>query len=533
VTDVATDAPEQSPPARHSNADRTTGNAGRTDDVPQRRRWLGRFNRRPGPLGLRRRILLIFTLGALGLATFLAFTTYGLVRSNLADQRDRSSIAEAYRNSRQVTGRLRAEDADMAAVTDALESSGTGPFVLRWNGEWSPPTSGLSESSIPEALQERVITENIDARMITEVDGRTYEIVGISLEGVNAQYFEFFDLEEDNDTLSNVALSLLLAATITTGLGVLAGMLAARRAVRPVTDASEAAKAIAGGRLETRLAPTDDPDLGVLASSFNDMAAALQQRVERDARFASDVSHELRSPLMTLSASIDVMEARRDEMPERAQAALDLLVSDVARFRGLVEDLLEISRFDAGAIRLHLEDLRVSQFVRNAIAVSSAPNIQVTTSPRAENAIIGGDRRRLARVIANLIDNALAYGAGEPEVSIEDGNAEHEPLTHIKIAIEDHGPGVPVEERSLIFERFARGISAGQRSGSEGAGLGLALVDEHIRLHDGRVWVEDRSDGEPGARFVIELPARMPIDYVAPEPDGGSVPEPMGSTEPA
>ena len=81
-------------------------------------------------------------------------------------------------------------------------------------------------------------------------------------------------------------------------------------------------------------------------------------------------------------------------------------------------------------------------------------------------------------------------------------------LTHVKIAVEDHGPGVPVEERALIFERFSRGISAGQRSGSEGAGLGLALVDEHIRLHDGRVWVEDRSDGQQGARFVIELPAR-------------------------
>jgi signal transduction histidine kinase len=228
------------------------------------------------------------------------------------------------------------------------------------------------------------------------------------------------------------------------------------------------------------------------------------------------VSHELRSPLMTLSASVDVMEARRDEMPERAQAALDLLVSDVARFRGLVEDLLEISRFDAGAIRLHLEDLQVSQFVRNAVAVSSAPGVAVTCTPRAERAIIAGDRRRLARVVANLIDNALAYGAGEPEVDIEDANAPDEPLTHVKIAVEDHGPGVPVEERALIFERFARGVSAGRRSGSEGAGLGLALVDEHIRLHDGRVWVEDRSDGEPGARFVIELPAREPIDYVRP-----------------
>ena len=84
---------------------------------------------------------------------------------------------------------------------------------------------------------------------------------------------------------------------------------------------------------------------------------------------------------------------------------------------------------------------------------------------------------------------------------------EGEPIGHVWIAVEDHGPGVPLEERELIFERFARGAVAGRRSSSDGAGLGLALVDEHIRLHGGRVWVEDRADGEPGARFVLELPA--------------------------
>ena len=263
------------------------------------------------------------------------------------------------------------------------------------------------------------------------------------------------------------------------------------------------------------LEPTDDPDLSVLANSFNDMASALQLRIERDARFASDVSHELRSPLMTLAASIEVMEGRRDEMPERAQAALDLLSGDVTRFQGLVEDLLEISRFDAGAIRLHLEELLVAEFVRNAVAVSSLPDTRVNVTERAEQVLIRGDRRRLARVVANLIDNARIHGGGEPEVAIAVVDADDAPVTHVQIAVSDHGTGIPVDERELVFERFARGGGAGRRTGSDGAGLGLALVDEHIRLHGGRVWIEDRSDGEPGARFVLELPASEIADETA------------------
>jgi signal transduction histidine kinase len=122
-------------------------------------------------------------------------------------------------------------------------------------------------------------------------------------------------------------------------------------------------------------------------------------------------------------------------------------------------------------------------------------------------AVIRGDRRRLARVIANLIDNARAYGGAEPEVTITEFNQPDEAMSHILIAVEDRGPGVAPEERDLIFERFARGGGAGRRTGSEGAGLGLALVDEHVRMHGGRVWVEDRLDGDSGARFVIEMPA--------------------------
>jgi signal transduction histidine kinase len=480
--------------------------------------------RRSGGVGLRRRILLIFTLGSLTLSAFLAVTTYGLVRSNLIEQRYATNRQAAYSHAQVVQRALRTGAQPLTDASDQLAQLGVQRAVVHYNGEWSVGVSRFGNQELPPGLVTTVLTDGEPARMIAVVGGETVMVFGIPLQDLGA-YFEYFDLGEDNRTLSNVALSLFLAGTITTLLGVLLGVFAARRAVRPVAEAAQAAKAIAGGHLGTRLPPTDDPDLGVLAGSFNDMASALQLRIERDARFASDVSHELRSPLMTLSASVEVMEARRHELPERAQAALDLLASDVSRFQGLVEDLLEISRFDAGAIRLHLEDLQVVQFVRHAVAASSSPTTSVVATGRAEDAIIRGDRRRLARALANLIDNAKAYGGGDPEITISDASVPDEPLTHVQIGVEDHGPGVPVEERALIFERFARGITAGRRSGSEGAGLGLALVDEHVRIHGGRVWVEDRLDGTPGARFVIELPAHEPAAEPPEEPDAAAIAE--------
>jgi signal transduction histidine kinase len=140
------------------------------------------------------------------------------------------------------------------------------------------------------------------------------------------------------------------------------------------------------------------------------------------------------------------------------------------------------------------------------VSISSAAETPVRIADNAHDLVIKGDRRRLARVIANLIDNGRSYGGGDMIVSVFAPDDE-EPPTQVWITVDDHGPGVAPSERELIFERFARGGVAGRRSGSEGAGLGLALVSEHVRLHRGRVWVDDRPDGLEGARFVIELPA--------------------------
>ena len=461
---------------------------------------------RPAALGLRRRILLIITLGSIALSVFLATTTFGLTRSNLVTERDEVAIATSRRNALGVERDLRPTlPPEPVTARASLERIGVQRYMI-WYQDSQYGTPPYTRDNIPPDLFDQVVVEGISARQIVRIDDELNIVVGWAVPNVGA-YFEFFPLDDVDSSLSNLRVALFLAALITTGLGVLVGIFSARRAVRPLGAAAQAASAIAGGRLDTRLENTEDPDLRVLTESFNDMAEALERRVERDARFASDVSHELRSPLMTLAASVEVMEARRDELPERARSALDLLSSDVIRFQGLVEDLLEISRFDAGAIRLNMDEMLAAEFVRQAVAVSSAPTTPVRASERAELAIIRGDKRRLARVIANLIDNARAYGGGEPEITIDVTNPPSEPMSHITIAVEDHGLGVAPEERSLIFERFARGGGAGRRTGSEGAGLGLSLVDEHVRMHGGRVWVEDRLDGEPGARFVIELMA--------------------------
>jgi two-component system sensor histidine kinase MtrB len=200
---------------------------------------------------------------------------------------------------------------------------------------------------------------------------------------------------------------------------------------------------------------------------------------------------------MTLRASIGVMQTRRDELSERAAQALDLLTDDVDRFEHLVQDLLEISRSDAGALEAGL--VNISELVQHTVAqLDRQPPIEV--DELARNALVMGDKRRLAQVLDNLLRNAEKYGDGATRVEVT-GDARH-----VFIAVEDDGPGVAPSERELIFERFTRGAAARKRGSGHGAGLGLALVDEHARRHGGSARVENKSDGSRGARFVVELP---------------------------
>jgi signal transduction histidine kinase len=203
---------------------------------------------------------------------------------------------------------------------------------------------------------------------------------------------------------------------------------------------------------------------------------------------------------MTMAAAVDVLEAQRERLDERSVQAVYLVNDEVSRFRQLVEDLLEISRYDAGAVRLDRDEIRLAEFVLQAVGASGYDDVPIELDAELAGVVVQADKRRLARVIANLLGNAATYGGGATAVSLRRVDDA------VRIAVEDHGPGVPPEDRDRIFDRFARGGTAGRRGSTEGVGLGLALVAEHVNLHGGKVWVEDRSDGAEGARFVVELP---------------------------
>ncbi|HEY3141089.1 MAG TPA: HAMP domain-containing sensor histidine kinase [Acidimicrobiales bacterium] len=459
-------------------------------------------------LGLRARITIAFAVGAFILSTVLAATTWGLTRQNLLDQRESAAITLVFSNAKKVNQALTPDGEDPAGSLVDLPTPGDSHPILRIGEIWYPRDQLFGEDSLPPELVD-LVTQNQPASMRFRYRDETHLAVGIPLPSANGAYFEVVSLKELEDTLESLGVSLVGAALATTLAGAALGWWAARRVLRPLAGIGGAAQAIAHGRLDTRVEASNDPDLRPLADSFNEMASALEEQIQRDTRFASNVSHELRSPLTTLSASITVLENHREDMPKRAQAALDLMVADVNRFRQLIEDLLEISRFDAGVMHLDLDDLRIAELVMQAVNISTDAEIPLDIDAELAGVVLQADKRRLVRVIANLLDNAAKYAGGASRVELRQVDG------HIQIAVEDEGPGVPPDDRLRIFDRFSRGLVAGdRRSTGDGVGLGLSLVAEHIRLHGGEVWVEDRPDEKQGARFVVSLPTPCPDDDV-------------------
>jgi signal transduction histidine kinase len=375
----------------------------------------------------------------------------------------------------------------------------------------------VNASAIPHQLRAEVLGGTAATQTYrTPRMGVPVIVVGVPIPSVHSAYFEVFDLSDLDHTLHVLGLTLFVAGAVTTLLGIGLGRFASTRALVPLADVSRAAGAIAGGDLDTRLdQDAADPDLEGLTLSFNAMVDQLQERIEREARFNSDVSHELRSPLTTLAASLEVLEADCDQLPPRSQSALQLLSDDLHRFQRMVTDLLEMSRADA-ASDVFLEEVNVSELVRRSVEAAAAgidgqapPAVHV--DPAVRDWRVDVDKRRFERVMANLLENAANYGGGATEIAVRPGTGVGAAgaagrAVGVEVTVDDAGPGIEPAERSKVFERFYRGSASGRRGAGTGTGLGLSLVAEHMRAMHGQVRVETSPAG--GARLVVALPVR-------------------------
>jgi signal transduction histidine kinase len=224
------------------------------------------------------------------------------------------------------------------------------------------------------------------------------------------------------------------------------------------------------------------------------MVDQLSARMQRDRRFAADVSHELRSPLQTLSAAVSVVTRRREHLDERTATALGLIADEITRFQALVHDLLELARSDQPAQRTQVDIADLARLTcRSRDIDDSIVQIQPGTP-----VMWSVDRRRIEQLLANLLDNAEKYGGGAVAV-----RAGHTSDGSCFLEVDDDGPGVSPEDRDTIFDRFVRGRTANSRGAGDGTGLGLALVAQHAAAHSGRACVLERPGG--GARFRAEL----------------------------
>jgi two-component system, OmpR family, sensor histidine kinase MtrB len=444
-------------------------------------------------LGLRARVTAVLGLGALVLSASFAGLAYELTRTSLLEERERTAIRAAYFDASVVRGGLGgAEPAVREALTLLAPSDNRQP-VIRRDGQWFAREVDLGvTASIPAALQE-LVESGTPAVQRVPVRGSTALVVGVPLLDVETAYFEVTLLDELQRTLRVLATVLVAAALLTTSAGAALGSTVSRRALRPLGEVAAAAGSIAAGDLSARVARDSDPDLDRLAVAFNSMVDEVQARSEADRRFAADVSHELRSPLQTLSAATTILERRRQGLDERTSAAVHLLTSEVERFEQLVTDLLELAKTDRPADRRPTD---VAQLARSLLGSRGLSPDLVETGGTTTVADV--DPRRMEQVLANLIDNANRHGGGVVRLCVAVHGGQ------LRVEVDDEGPGVPPDERELVFDRFARGRAASARGGSEGTGLGLALVEQHVTAHRGRVWITDRPGG--GARFCVALP---------------------------
>jgi two-component system sensor histidine kinase MtrB len=411
-------------------------------------------------------------------------------------------------------------------------------------GPASVPTvlsSDVGLPSVPARLRDAIARDpghqQIQIISISSTEGTPVSavIVGsrvtLPVAGQYELYF-VFPLEREQQTLRVVARTFALGGFALVLLVGAVAFVVTRLVVDPVRRAALVAERLSSGRLHERMRARGEDDIAKLGKSFNAMADSLQQQIRQledlsrvQQRFVSDVSHELRTPLTTIRMAGDLIHDSRVDFDPSVARSAELLHNEIDRFESLLTDLLEISRFDAGAAVLDLEatDLRhtTDRAIESVSALADRRGSRLDVIPTEGPCVAEIDPRRVERILRNLLVNAIEHGEGRP-VTVRLGFNQRA----VAVSVRDSGVGLRPGEAGLVFTRFWRADPARART-SGGTGLGLAISQEDARLHDG--WLQAWGEPGMGSCFRLTLPRRtgVPIDRsplaLTPEEDRSSV----------
>jgi len=382
--------------------------------------------------------------------------------------------------------------------------------------------TGVQESDIPPTLRHRVDQFPVQQyQQVVRLDRPTPShpqatrpavLVGSLVEVPSAGWYELyivFDLDSEEQLLATVGRSFVVGGFALVLLVAAVAAVVTRQVVAPVRQAARTAEKLASGRLDQRMQVRGEDDLARLGGAFNEMATSLERQIHRleelsrvQRRFVSDVSHELRTPLTTIRMATEMIYEARESFDPSLMRSAELLSDQLDRFEALLVDLLEISRFDAGAAALDLDTEDVCEVVGRVVTglrpLAERRGSEVRVLPVTSSCTADIDARRVERVVRNLLANAIEHGEGRP-IDVGVGADDHA----VAVVVRDRGVGLRPSELRMVFNRFWRADPARTMGGT---GLGLAIAVEDAHLHGGRleVW------GAPGAgaSFRLTVPRR-------------------------
>ncbi|WP_438289792.1 ATP-binding protein [Streptomyces sp. HUAS TT7] len=464
--------------------------------------------------GLRTRLVVAFLLVSALSALITAALTFRQARSGILQRTQSAAVHDLRLQVDSLAPNLPTEptDSDLRGLTQQLDrvsgSRGWNTAVSRNDGPPIGTASPISTSLRTAARQgNTTVSQRTGGPRLLIAMPVNYDSRGAGAgKPSGLVVYAALPLRAEQADISALITAAWAGAVPALALAAVPALFAARRVLRPVRQLRTAAEKITSGALDTRLDVTGKDELAELTGTFNTMATALERddaelrRMEANARrFAADVSHELRTPLAAMAAVTDALDedAHSGQLPPDTADAVLLISDETRKLARMVEDLMEISRFDAGAAALHLDDAGLRTLVHKTLDLRGwrEPEEVVTDLPE-HDVRVRVDARRMDVVLANLIANALRHGA--PPVTVT-ARLTDETLV---IEIADRGPGIPEDVLPYVFDRFYKADAA--RARSEGSGLGLAIATENVRLHRGTLTAANRPGA--GAVFTVTLP---------------------------